>query len=830
MRLGLAALCLLCAAAGAHAQVPSPAEFLGYELGERFTPHHRVLAYVEAVAAASPRVSVETYGETVEGRPLVALTVAAPETLDRIDAVRESGLRAAGVLPGGGEPEKAVVWLSYNVHGNEAVSTEAAMETLYALAGGDPRAEAWLRDVVVVLDPCLNPDGRERYVSGFTQRVGARPDASPEAREHAEPWPGGRTNHYLFDLNRDWAWGTQPETRARLALYDRWLPHVHVDFHEQGVDSPYYFAPAAEPFHARITPWQRDLQTRIGAGNAAVFDREGWLYFTREVFDLFYPGYGDTWPTFNGAVGMTYEQGGSGRAGLAIVTAERDTLTLADRIGHHTASGLATVETTARNAAQVRSEFAAYFRRPLPDAVRAYAVRGDAGRLAALAGLLDLQGIRYGWADREQTVRGVRYAGGLVTPSDAGRQTVRPGDLVVSLSQPKGTLAAVLFEPSPPLADSVTYDVTAWALPYVYNVEGFALEGDVSTSARPAVPDPPLLPERPYAYLARWESPADAALLAGLLRAGVGVRRATEPFESGGERFGPGTLVLTRAGNDRIADFDAVVRAAAGAAGRPLWAVGSGFVTSGPDFGSGRVGFLRAPRVVVVADAPVSATALGEVWHLFDQTLRYPATLVDADDVDGALDDADVLVLPDGRYRTWLTDARAERLLTWVRGGGRLVAMEGAVAALAGRDGFGLAAARTAERDTTTEARLRPFGSRERRAAGESLPGSVHRVQIDATHPLGFGSPGHTYTLKQSTAAYPFLATGWNVGVLRDATPVAGFAGRGARERLDDTLVFGVQDVGAGAVVYFVDDPLFRGFWADGQLLFANAVFAAGTD
>ncbi len=226
----------------ASAQVPTPSSFLGYDLGARFTPHARVVEYVRAVAAASPRVAIETYGETPEGRPLVTLTIA--EVGTDTEAVRASNLRAAGVLPGGGAPEKAIVWLSYNVHGNEAVSTEAAMETLYTLAT-DPRAEAWLRDVVVILDPCLNPDGRERYVSGVTQRTGATPNADPDAREHTEPWPGGRVNHYLFDLNRDWAWATQPETRARLALYDRWLPHVHVDFHEQGVESPYYFAPAA---------------------------------------------------------------------------------------------------------------------------------------------------------------------------------------------------------------------------------------------------------------------------------------------------------------------------------------------------------------------------------------------------------------------------------------------------------------------------------------------------------------------------------------------------------------------------------------------------------
>ena len=806
----------------ATAQVPSPADFLGYDLGTRFTPHARVVDYVRAVAEASPRVGIETYGETPEGRPLVALTVAAEGT--DVEAVRTGNLRTTGALPGGGLPEKAIVWLSYNVHGDEAVSTEAAMETLYTLAT-DPRADAWLRDVVVVLDPCLNPDGRERYVSGVVQRMGARPNADPDAREHVQPWPGGRTNHYLFDLNRDWAWATQPETRARLALYERWMPHVHVDFHEQGVESPYYFAPAAAPVHARVSPWQMAFQTRIGEANAAVFDAQGWLYFTREEFDLFYPGYGDTWPTFNGAVGMTYEQGGGGRAALAIETAAGDTLRLGDRIAHHVATGLTTVEATARNAAEVQAEFAAFFRRPPAGDVRAYAAQGDAGRLAGLAALLDRQGIRYAYADREQSVRGTRYAGGTETAT--GRQTLRAGSLVVPLDQPKGTLAAVLFEPAPPLADSLTYDITAWALPYVFNVEGLEIEGDVTTAARPPAAAP-ALPERPVAYLARWQTTADAVLLAGLLRAGVRVRMASEPFTSDGEAFDRGTLILTRAGNG--AAFDRTVRDAAAAAGRPLFALRSGFVPSGRDLGSGSVGRIAAPRVVVAAGPPVTPTALGEVWHLFEQTLDYPATLVDADGLAGALDDADVLVLPDGRWGAWMTDARAERLLTFVRGGGRLVAMEGAVAALAGRDGFGIGKAREADADTSDAARLAPYGNRDRREAGASTPGSIFRVQVDPTHPLAFGLPAHTYTLKQSADAVPFLADGWNVGVLREGVPAAGFAGRATRARLAESLVFGVAEVGQGQVVAFVDDPLFRGIWADGQLVFANAVFTLGAE
>ncbi len=524
-------------ATAASAQVPSPAEFLGYELGDRFTRHHRVVDYVDAVGAASDVVTVERYGETPEGRPLLVAVVGRDA-----EAVRQSHVAATR---GGGAPIKPVVWLSYNVHGNESVSTEAAMETLYRLATDPPD------DVVVVLDPCLNPDGRDRYVTGYQQRRGARPIADPDAREHDEPWPGGRFNHYLFDLNRDWAWGTQPETRARLAVYQRWMPAVHVDFHEQGVDSPYYFAPAAEPFHPRISDFQRDFQTTIGRANARVFDAQGSLYFTREVFDLFYPGYGDTWPTFNGAVGMTYEQGGSGRAGLAIVTAEGDTLRLAERIRNHVASGMETVATTERNAADVARQFAAYFDER-PQGAVSYVAQGEPGRLAALADLLDLQGITYGWADG-QTVRGVRYGGGLEAP-ETGRAQVRPGALVVSADQPAGRLAAVLFEPDATLADSVTYDATAWALPYVYGVEGIASEETVAATQSREPPRP--FSGMGYGTVINWGSPGAVRALSHLLRHGVGVRVLPDSSQADGRPFGRGALVVARAGNARVDDLE----------------------------------------------------------------------------------------------------------------------------------------------------------------------------------------------------------------------------------------------------------------------------------
>ena len=824
----------------ASAQEPllSPSAFLGYELGTQFTPHHRVVDYVEYVAGASPNVQLERYGQTYEGRPLMVAQIAAPDNLARLNAIRKNNLRRAGMLPGdASEGGPALVWLSYNVHGNESVGTEAAMAALYALA--DPqntRTQPWLEGAVVLLDPCVNPDGRARYVQWYKQMKGRTPNAQIEAREHEEPWPGGRMNHYYFDLNRDLAWGTQQETRQRLALYNRWLPHVHVDFHEQSINAPYYFAPAAEPFHPAITDFQRSFQQVIGQNNARYFDEQGWLYFTKEIFDLFYPGYGDTWPLFNGAIGMTYEQGGSGAAGLAVETVARDTLTLADRIAHHFTTSLATVEVAARERARLTQAFADYYAdaQSGPNGpYEAYLVKtaGREDRARALAGLLDVQGIRYGYATRERRVRGFDYETGRT-----GRAEVAPGDLVVSLAQPKGTLAKVLFEPRPTLTDSLTYDITAWALPYAYGLGAYALTERLEPDAvaRPRAAPPPAERRQrgaAYAYLAEWRSLDDARLLAALLQKGVTPRVAAEPFETEERAWPAGTLIIPRAANEDVAGFDRVVRAAADSLGQPVVPAQGGFVTEGADFGSDRVPVLEAPRVAVLAGEGLSPYSVGEVWHFFDRRLGYPATLMHTEDFDpAALREYDVLILPSGRYAHILPGDTLEAVREWVGRGGRLVALGRAVSFLAGKGGFSIQEKEAPDDTTEASGEQSAYADRQRAALSENVPGSIFRVEVDTTHPLAFGLGPTYFALKRSDAAFALLEDDWNVGVLGADAAVSGFTGAEAKPQLEDTLGFGVQDLGGGRVVYLVDDPLFRGFWQAGALLFSNAVFMTGAE
>ncbi|WP_242916856.1 M14 family metallopeptidase [Pontibacter liquoris] len=841
------ALLLSVQVALAQQTLQTPEQFLGYKLGQQFTPHARLLDYVYYVARQAPnRIKVQEYGHTYEGRPLVLAYIASDENLPRLEQIRENSLRMAGMAKGqveGNQP--AIAWLSYNVHGNEAVSSEAVMQVLYDLVNpANEQSRQWLQNEVVLLDPCINPDGRERYVQWYKQASNRGGNASPYAWEHWEPWPGGRPNHYYFDLNRDWAWQTQIETKQRIAVYNQWLPQVHADFHEMGPEAPYYFSPAAKPYHESITPWQRQFQNTIGEYNRQYFDKNNWLYFTREEYDLFYPSYGDTWPTYNGAIGMTYEQGGSGRAGLAYIKADGDTLTLTDRIAHHVAASKATLQAASEKADQLKQEFRKYYDNNLNHPGGTYktfvlkATDQNAEKIQQLANYLDRQQIAYGYGSKSKSAKGFNYTTGKNESFKVG-----DNDLVVSMYQPKSTLVKVLFEPESKLEDSLTYDITTWAIPYAYGLQAYALKNRLEpASAKSAVAAAPAISvARPYAYLARWNSLEDLRFLADLMKHDIKVRVSEKPFEMGKTQYAPGTLIITRSGNERLGDkLDATVRQLAATYNVSLQATETGFATSGGDFGSGSVHAIKMPKVAIMTGEGVSAYGFGEVWHYFEQQINYPVTAINTAYFSRVpLQEFDVLILPDGSYGEVLNEKTLGAVTDWIKAGGKLIAMEDAAGFLAGKKGFNLKLKgedeeeagkdkAKAEKGKSPYAALQVYGQRERQELSDMVQGSIYRVDLDKTHPLAFGYDDTYYALVRSANAFEFLEDGWNVGVLKKKNYTTGFVGTQAKQKLQDAMILGTQEMGRGQVVYLADNPLFRAFWQGGKLLFGNAVFMVG--
>ncbi|MGB5646903.1 MAG: M14 metallopeptidase family protein, partial [Muriicola sp.] len=579
----------------------SPSEFLGYELGTQFTRHHEVVEYYQYLANTVPeRVQLQEYGKTNERRPLLLAYVSSTENMENLETIRTEHLKNT---EGTGNASKAIVWLSYNVHGNESVSTEASMQTIYELLTSK---QAYLENTVVIIDPCINPDGRDRYVNWYNQNKNTPNQVNPDSKEHHEGWLSGRANHYMFDLNRDWAWLTQVESQQRLSWYNQWLPHIHVDFHEQGVNNPYFFAPSAEPFHEVITPFQRSFQETLGRNHAKYFDANGWFYFTKERFDLFYPSYGDTYPTYNGAIGMTYEQGGSGRAGLGVITAIGDTLTLKDRIDHHKTTGLSTVEVASQNTDKLNQEFRKFYE-PKNFKYKSYVLNGDMDKKKALTNLLEKHGIEYGYGNKG-VAKGFNYNTGT-----NGSMQTDENTLVISTNQKKGTLVKVLFEPDAKLSDSLTYDITAWSLPYAYGLDAMA-----STSLFEALPVDkkqmiPVAPTDGYAFVTDWNSMKDARFLSELLQEGIRVRVSQKPFKIDGNSFERGSLIITKADNPDPKTIINLFGIFGRYSDKKVTTVNTGFVDQGKDFGSSYVSMINPVKVAVLSGEPTSTLSFGEI-------------------------------------------------------------------------------------------------------------------------------------------------------------------------------------------------------------------------
>ncbi len=808
--------------------IQSPDEFFPEKLGEQFYPHHLIIDYFEQVAANSDLVQLVEYGRTNQNRPLVLAYVSSKANMDNLEAIRSNHLMRAGLVNGtANEDAKAIVWLSFGVHGNESSSPNAAVKTIYELTNSNNAAiKKWLENTVIIIDPSVNPDGYSRYTHWVRNTSNKIPNTNPLSREHREPWPGGRTNHYLFDLNRDWAWLTQVESQQRLPYYRQWMPHIHVDFHEQGVNSPYYFAPAAKPYHQYITGWQKDFQVEIGKNHAKYFDKEGWLYFTKEVFDLLYPSYGDTYPIFNGGIGMTYEQAGGGGAGREIDLENGDTLKLIDRINHHFTTALSTIEMSSNNAQRLVDNFREYFQNSSKNPQGKYTTfiikeENSIDKLKAVTQLLDAHQIQYGRSTKGQSIGAFDYTTGKET-----HIKINEGDLLISAFQPMSVLTQVLFEPEPTLEDSVTYDITAWSLPYAHGLKAYASTQKVVPDASFdfAHPMPQIIDDNPYSYIFKWESLQDAALLGGLLKNKVRVRYATAPFTLNGEHYPRGTLMVNRADNKHLKEqFHKTVQAIAFEFQQKLITTTTGFSQTGADFGSRRMNLMARPEVLVLYGRDVRSNSYGQVWHYFENTIQYPFTAITNDQLSRMdLSDYNTIIITNGSY------SQIEKLSKWVKEGGKLIVIGSAIGSLEGKEGFKIKRKKgkvEKEKTDSLKSKLKIYAEQERAFIKTFIPGAIFKLKIDNTHPLAYGLPDYYFTLKTGQSSYEISKDLWNVGYIDKKPLYFGFVGSEATPKVEESLVLATQSLGRGRVVYLVDNPLYRAFWEQGKFVFSNALF-----
>ena len=818
------------------AQLKSPDEFFPNKLGEHFMPHHTIVEYFEHAAEQSSKAIYQAYGFSNEKRPLGVIIISDEENIINIEEIRANNLRLANMEKGErtSDDDVAVVWISCGVHGNEAGATNSAIATLYALINDNSREiQSWLKNTVVILDPCLNPDGYDHYTNWNKAVSNKIPNPHIESVEHHEPWPGGRVNHYLFDLNRDWAWATQIETQQRLKVYNAWMPHVHVDVHEQGHNDEYYFAPAAKPFHKYITDWQIEFQTKIGQNNAKYFDRQGWLYFTKEIFDLFYPSYGDTYPTFKGAIGMTYEQAGHSQAGREILIENGDTLKLMDRIDHHMTTALSTIEVASKNADLLVQKFKSYYNSNSKQGkYSSYLIKANAAsrqKINDLCSLLDLHGIEYGNASSGGA--GSAYS---FNERKSASVNVDKHDLVIPVNQPAGRLVEVLFEPDSDLTDSLTYDITAWSLPYAYGLEAYGMKNSISVeqdyTAMDRIVD--LENESTYAYIVPWKNMASTKFLAEAIQKGFVARTARKPFEiskengSTGQKFEPGALLFFKVDNlKKFPDFNVRLTQLAEEHDVDLYSTRTGFAKFGIDLGSAHVEVIKDPKLAVLSGETINHNAFGHVWHFCEQSIDYPVSVLDVADLNASsLKNYNTLILPHGNYG-FLGKGEMEMIKSWVMAGGKLIAIQGAVSKITRDEMFPLNVKRSQEPVQDEKSKLRKYGDQERSWLPNHLPGAIFKLEIDKTHPLCFGLEDHYFSLKTNSNAYSYLDDGWNIAYTGEELQTIGFVGSKVIDKMKQSTCIASQSKGSGQVIYFMDNPVYRGFWKQGAFLLGNAIF-----
>lgn len=865
-----------------RATVPRPDSLLGHPLGTRHTMYHEQQRVLDRlIAAAAERVRTEVIGETAEGKVMRVLLISAPENLQRLDQIRAAlaaladprtttAARAAEIA----RDIPAVALLSHSIHGNEPAGFEAVMHTAYQLLASDePATLEILRNVITILNPSQNPDGHERFAA-WNNSVAVGSD-EPGALEQIEPWSvQGRFNHYRFDMNRDFVAQSQLETRALMGVMVRWYPQLVVDLHS--TTDQYFFPPTADPLNKNLGPWQRKWEERFGRGNAAAFDRHGWQYYNRDIFDFFYPGYVDAWPSFSGATGMTFETDGGPE--IRLRKNDGTVTTFADGIAHHFVASMATLGVLAQGKVERLTDYydfratgmAEARARPMKRVV--FASSGDPMRALQVARLLARSGVEVTRTDAPFTSTTARdYLGG-----PAARRTFPAGSYVVDLAQPQARLATAMLEPRAVLDSAFArrqldrfernrrrgeeattegyefYDVTAWSIPFTFGVDAAwtedtpAVQGTAVT-ADATLPTGAVSARAQSAYVFPGGQESSARLALYLLREGFTVGVASQPVLANGSTWPVGTYVVRVQRNgptlhDRIGALADSVRA-------PVTAVQSAFSAGAAvGVGSESVLPLRSPKILLAAGDGVAQPSFGAAWHYLERELRYPVVPVDLGNLGRVnLADYNVLVLPDGSGATMLRRAGdAERIKRWVREGGAIITFGGAAGFLTARDmalttvsevgrrAEADSAKDTAPRDTVLSPTARPGPPVVSPTAPDStrpefVPGIIARATLDRTHWLTYGyTKDHLPVLVGGAFLKPSRRGDNPVSFLGDSLVLSGFAWPGNTERLLRGSVWAVvENVGRGKVVLFGDDPLFRAFWRGTAGLFNNALLLA---
>ncbi len=815
--------------------IPTPAEVIGHEVGEWHVTHDKLVYYMRAVAEASNRVTYLEHAKTHEDRPIVMLTITSPENHSSIDRIKENHMLLKDPNQSGNldlSEMPVIVNLGYSVHGNEPSGSNASLVVAYYLAAaqGD-EIEEMLSNMVILLDPSLNPDGLQRFSTWVNQHKSIRGTVTdPNSREFSESWPGGRTNHYWFDLNRDWMPVQHPSSRGRIKMYHEWLPNVLTDFHEMGTNATYFFQPGVPARTHPLTPQRnQDLTMALAEYHAEFLDEIQQTYYSRENFDDFYYGKGSTYPDVFGTIGILFEQASSrGHAQESVHGILEFPKTILNQV--------TTSYSTLKGSHELREDLLDHMRTFYVEARQEAAnsaIKGivvgdhnDRARTWHLADLLSFHDLEFYTLDQDIEANGHEFKRGEA--------------LVIPMEQTQYKFIEGMFERRTEFADSIFYDISTWTLPYSFNLPFAELNqrqfGNSLLGERIETPEFPkgeLIGGRSKnVYLFEWDEYYTPRTLYRLQNAGVRTKVASKTFEAmtrrGLKMFDYGTI-LVELGTQNVSEEEiyAIMQKAAAEDGVKIYSIDGGLSPSGIDLGSPSMNTLNKPVTAILGGSGVRGNDVGEIWHLFDQRFHMPISIIEKDRLSRAiLDRYNVLIMVDGNYND-LSSSDVAKIKSWVRSGGTLILNKSAINWGVSNE---LANIEFVDRPEDTETR-RSYADLANTRGAQVIGGSIFHGELDLTHPLAYGYNRENITLfRNSNTMMKIAENPYATPVRYTENPLA--SGYISAENLDligNTASVIVSRHGSGNVINFVDNPAFRAFWFGTNKLLMNAVFFGDT-
>lgn len=809
-------------------KVPKPKDILGFEVGDWHASHDQVVMYMQALAASSNRVKLEVIGRSYEMRPQIVLTITSPANhgkLPQILAERQK-LRDPAANPNL-QNMPLVMWAGYSVHGNEASAVNASLLAAYHFAAANEIA-ADLDNIIILLDPALNPDGVNRFASWVNSHKSYVMNGDANNRELNEAWPRGRTNHYWFDLNRDWLPVQHPESRNRVARFQQWLPNIHLDFHEMGTNSTFFFQPGVPARNHPLTPKKNfELTEKIGLYHAKYLDRIGSLYYTQENFDDFYYGKGSTYPDVQGSVGILFEQASSrGHLQESIY----GPVTFAFTIRNQFVCTLSSFEAAKDMRVEMNTYLRDFYKEAKaesdvdPNKAYIFGAKEDGGRTYHLAEMILQHKIDLFKLNEDITVNGVQFE--------------KDKAFIVPLNQPQYRLIKSLFETRTTFQDSLFYDVSAWTMPMAFNLDFMALNSKILNLANvEQVNQSALLLKKgkvlgevgSYSYLFEWNEYYAPKAAYALMEKGYLVRVSHEPLIlPDGKPMARGSILISRGQSNRSEQdlHNDLVKIAA-ETGIDIHGIHTGY-TQGANIGSPKIDVLSKPSIAILVDGGVSSNEAGEIWHLLDQRMQMPATLLPLSRIGAAdLSRYNVVVMPEGGYGQ-LGKSGAEKLKDWVRSGGTLIAQGNAMSWLDQQEVAAFKFKTAPYEDKQVQRRYADF---ENAMGARVTGGAIMNVKLDITHPLGYGyTKAELFSFRDNnlflqTSENPYA----NVMVYPESPLASGYLHPANRDQIKNTAAIKVSGQGQGRVIGMADNANFRAFWFGTNKLFLNAVFFGQT-